>query len=54
MTDGETMDDWAFNAHESLIKEIEDGLDYGDSRSRWIRDACREKLEREKYEQTDH
>lgn len=30
---------------EDLVDEIEDQLDYGDSRSEWIRQAIKERLE---------
>jgi len=32
---------------EELVDEIEDQLEYGDSRSGWIREAVEERLERE-------
>ena len=30
-----------------LLEQIDGQLDYGDSRAAWIRQACRERLERE-------
>jgi len=30
-----------------LLEEVDSQLEYGDSRAAWIRDACRDKLERE-------
>lgn len=32
---------------DDLITEIDGRLDYGDSRAEWIREACRQRLERE-------
>lgn len=32
---------------DELIEEIDSQLDYGDSRAAWIREACRQRLERE-------
>jgi metal-responsive CopG/Arc/MetJ family transcriptional regulator len=32
---------------DDLINEIDGRLDYGDSRAAWIREACRQRLERE-------
>ncbi len=35
---------------QSMVDEIAQELDYGDSRAEWIRQAVREKLERERAE----
>lgn len=32
---------------DELLEEIDERLDYGDSRAEWIREACRQRLERE-------
>lgn len=41
------MEEVSVTMPKDLIEEIESQLDYGDSRSGWIRDACQEKLDRE-------
>jgi len=33
---------------ESMIEEIEERLGYGDSKAEWIREACRQRLQRER------
>lgn len=38
---------------ESLADEIESQLGYGDSRAGWIREAIRQRLEREQEEEID-
>ena len=33
---------------DELLEQIQDELEYGDSRAAWIREACRQRLAREK------
>lgn len=38
---------------QALVDEIDDELTYGDSRSAWIREAIREKLDRDAIAEAD-
>lgn len=42
--------DVTVNMPTDLLADIEDQLSYGDSRSEWIREACRQRLARESDE----
>ena len=45
------MDRISISIPEDLKDEIDDQLEYGDSRSEWIREAIEERLERERGEE---
>lgn len=49
----ETEQRLSFGVDEELLTAINSRLGYGDSRSEWVREACRQRLRRERGENDD-
>lgn len=53
MSESDKMDQTSVAMPESLHAAIEDRLGYGDHKAEWIREACRQRLERDRDKQSD-